>query len=61
MGQLTWWMSAANLKTHRRAIAEGQIKMELSTLKAIQAGDNKKGDVLAVARLAGIMATKTHS
>lgn len=44
--------------THRRAIASGQIAMQAQTLKLIQQGGHKKGDVLAVARIAGIMAAK---
>jgi len=44
--------------THRIAEAEGWIKMQASTLKLIQDGGHKKGDVLAIARVAGIMATK---
>jgi cyclic pyranopterin phosphate synthase len=45
-------------ETRRQATASGQITMLAETLDAIRAGDNKKGDVLAVARLAGIMAAK---
>lgn len=44
--------------THRRAVAEGRIHMQAETLQRILQGDNKKGDVLAVARIAGIMASK---
>lgn len=44
--------------THRVAIAEGRIRMLPETLQKIIAGDNKKGDVLGVARIAGIMASK---
>lgn len=44
--------------THRRAVAEGRIHMQAETLQRILQGDNKKGDVLAVARVAGIMASK---
>lgn len=44
--------------THRRAVAEGRIEMQAETLQRILDGDNKKGDVLAVARIAGIMASK---
>ena len=47
--------------TPRRAVAEGQIRMSLSTLEQIMSSSNKKGDVLGVARLAGIMATKKTS
>ena len=44
--------------THRRAVAEGSIYMQVETLQRILDGDNKKGDVLGVARIAGIMASK---
>ena len=44
--------------TRRRAVAEGMIHMEPSTLALIQDGGHKKGDVLGVARLAGIMGAK---
>ena len=44
--------------TQRRARAGGTIRMESSTLELIVAGGHKKGDVLAVARIAGIMAAK---
>ncbi len=47
--------------TARRAVAEGLIRMSLSTLEQIMSSSNKKGDVLGVARLAGIMATKKTS
>ena len=42
----------------RRAIAAGRIIMQAETLEMVQQGGHKKGDVLAVARIAGIMATK---
>lgn len=44
--------------THRRAVAEGRITMQAETLQRILQGDNKKGDVLGVARVAGIMGSK---
>jgi cyclic pyranopterin phosphate synthase len=44
--------------TRRRAVAEGRISMQPETLEMIEAGDHKKGDVLSVARVAGIMAVK---
>lgn len=47
--------------TARRAIAEGQVRVSLSTLEQIMSSSNKKGDVLGVARLAGIMAAKRTS
>lgn len=47
--------------TTRIAVAEGFVSMEAETLALIEEGDAKKGDVLATARLAGIMAAKrTH-
>ncbi|MEX3009078.1 cyclic pyranopterin monophosphate synthase MoaC [Hoeflea sp. TYP-13] len=45
----------------RVAIAEGYVKMSPQTLATIIAGDAKKGDVIGVARLAGIMAAKKTS
>lgn len=47
--------------THRQATASGQISMTPETLRLIVAGDNKKGDALSVARIAGIMAAKQTS
>lgn len=44
--------------TRRRAVARSVVKMEPSTAAAIADGDVKKGDVLAVARIAGIQAAK---
>src|SRR3989344_8165614 len=44
--------------TARAAVAEGLIRMQPETLRLILAGGHKKGDVLAVARVAGIMAAK---
>ena len=44
--------------TAREAVAEGVIRMQPATLKLIVEGGHKKGDVLAVARIAGIMAAK---
>lgn len=44
--------------TAREAVASGHIAMAPETLKAISEGTAKKGDVLAVARIAGIMASK---
>tara|TARA_Y100001960_G_scaffold99069_2_gene106485 strand:+ start:6122 stop:6598 length:477 start_codon:yes stop_codon:yes gene_type:complete len=44
--------------THRVAKAAGIVRMKPETLAKITAGDVRKGDVLEVARLAGIMATK---
>jgi len=44
--------------TRRRAVARSVVTMEPSTAAAIADGDVKKGDVLAVARIAGIQAAK---
>src|ERR1700681_2389126 len=47
--------------TRREAIARGQVKMAAATLQAIVGGKLKKGEALAAARIAGIMAAKrTH-
>ena len=47
--------------TSRTAVAEGCIVMSPATLELIRSGSAKKGDVLGVARIAGIMAAKkTH-
>lgn len=45
-------------ETHRVAIAEGRIAMSAEALAAIRDGTVPKGDVLAAARIAGIMAAK---
>ncbi len=47
--------------THRIAVAEGRIVMKPDTLALIMQGHAKKGDVLGVARIAGIMAAKKTS
>ena len=47
--------------THRIAVATGRIEMQPATLAIIEAGTAKKGDVLGVARIAGIMAAKKTS
>lgn len=44
--------------TKRRALARGRVLLAPDTLAAIKEGQTKKGDVLAVARIAGIMAAK---
>ena len=47
--------------TAREAMARGEVKMKAATLRMIISGRTKKGDVLAVARVAGILAAKrTH-
>jgi cyclic pyranopterin phosphate synthase len=47
--------------TTRTAVAEGFIAMTAETLKLVVSGEAKKGDVLAAARIAGIMAAKKTS
>ena len=44
--------------TNRIAVTEGRILMEDATLQHILSGTHKKGDVLGIARIAGIMAAK---
>ena len=44
--------------TQRQAIASGRIVMQPQTLQLIIDGQHKKGDVLGIARIAGIMASK---
>ncbi len=52
---------SAKPATEREAIAEGRITMSAEALAAIREGAVKKGDVLATARIAGIMAAKKTS
>ena len=47
--------------THRIAVASGRISMQAETLQMIAAGSHKKGDVLGIARIAGIQASKKTS
>ena len=47
--------------TARKAVARGQIVMDSETLEMIRQGGHKKGDVLGIARTAGIMAAKKTS
>jgi len=49
---------SAKPATYREASATGRIDMSAEAIAAIRAGTVKKGDVLAVARIAGIMAAK---
>lgn len=44
--------------TAREAVAEGRIRMSAAAFRAVAEGTAKKGDVLGVARIAGIMAAK---
>ena len=47
--------------TQREAVAAGTVNLNAETFKLIQHGEMKKGDVLAVAQVAGIMAAKSTS
>ena len=52
---------SAKADTARQAVARGSVYMKPQTLALIQAGQLAKGDVLAVAQVAGVMAAKkTH-
>jgi len=52
---------AAKASTHRVAVASGRIEMRPATLAIIESGTAKKGDVLGIARIAGIQAAKKTS
>jgi cyclic pyranopterin phosphate synthase len=49
---------SAKEQTEREAVAKGSVLMKRATLDLVRKGKAKKGDVLAVARLAGIMGAK---
>jgi len=52
---------SAKPATERQAVAAGRVLMQAATLDIVSKGHAKKGDVLAAARIAGIMAAKrTH-
>jgi cyclic pyranopterin phosphate synthase len=57
-GQAVMVDVTAKAETERVAVAGGSVIMRPETLKLIMAGDVKKGDVLSVAQLAGIMGAK---
>ena len=52
---------AGKASTHRKAVAGGRIEMLAATLAIITSGTAKKGDVLGIARIAGIQAAKKTS
>jgi cyclic pyranopterin monophosphate synthase len=52
---------AAKASTHRIGIATGRIEMLPATLALIESGTAKKGDVIGIARIAGIQAAKKTS
>ena len=58
---MTPWQSRPHgrvISAHRIPIASGRFEMLPATLALIEAGNAKKGDVLGIARIAGIMAAK---
>lgn len=57
-GRATMVDVGGKAETERVAIAEGFVKMAPETLALIQSGGAAKGDVIATARIAGIMAAK---
>jgi cyclic pyranopterin phosphate synthase len=57
-GQAAMVDVSAKPETTRTATARGRVVMQAATVALIQSGSAKKGDVLGVARLAGIMAAK---
>ncbi len=70
MGELTHFDSKGDAhmvdvsgksETARIAIASGSIRMKPDTLEIVKSGKGKKGDVLGVSRIAGIMAAKRTS
>ena len=52
---------SSKLNTHRIAVAQGRIEMLPATLALIESGNAKKGDVLGIARIAGIQGAKKTS
>ena len=60
-GQASMVDIAGKVDTDRTAIACGSISMREETLELVTKGNTPKGDVLTVARIAGIMATKKTS
>jgi cyclic pyranopterin monophosphate synthase len=61
LGQIRMIDVTGKKETERQAVARGRVQMKLATLELIRQGGLEKGDVLAVAKTAGIMAAKeTH-
>jgi len=61
LGQIHMIDVTQKKETERQAVAKGQVHMKPTTLELIRKGELEKGDVLAVAKTAGIMAAKeTH-
>jgi cyclic pyranopterin phosphate synthase len=61
LGQAHMVDVGAKTSTRRVGVAGGRIEMQPATLAIIEAGNAKKGDVLGIARVAGIMAAKKTS
>ncbi len=61
LGQAHMVDVGAKPATHRVAVATGRIEMQAETLAIIQSGTAAKGDVLGIARIAGIQAAKKTS
>jgi cyclic pyranopterin phosphate synthase len=60
-GQVRMVDVADKPETERIAVAKGEVHMQAATLDLIRAGTMKKGDVLTIAKIAGIMGAKrTH-
>jgi cyclic pyranopterin phosphate synthase len=60
-GEATMVDVGGKAETERTAVAQGAVVMQADTLALILSGNARKGDVLGVARIAGIMAAKrTH-
>jgi cyclic pyranopterin phosphate synthase len=57
-GRATMVDVSCKASQHRRAVASGEIRCMPATLRLIRQGKTPKGDVLAVARIAGIQAAK---
>jgi cyclic pyranopterin phosphate synthase len=61
LGQIRMIDVTEKKETERQAVAKGKVQMEPATLELIRKGELEKGDVLAVAKTAGIIAAKeTH-
>ena len=60
-GKLTWWMCMQRMTHTAWRKACGTIKVNGAVYRAVSTGTAKKGDVLAVARIAGIMGAKNNS
>jgi cyclic pyranopterin phosphate synthase len=61
LGQISMIDVTQKKETERQAVAKGKVQMKQATLELVRKGELEKGDVLAVAKTAGIMAAKeTH-